>query len=132
MGQITDTLRKHLREIAHSDARSLRAIGGTIQTGATKELRTEAAQDLEDLPSREHLRHLPKAQLYSMCKEKGLKRLSKARKDELIEALLRDGGSPPMPPLSVTARLDRLEKVLRLIAREVGIPQEQLEEILNS
>lgn len=132
MGQITEALRRHLRDIAHSDARSLRAIGEAIPSEPCVDQPRAETQDESDRPSTVDLHRLSKAELYSMCKQAGLRGLSKARKDELIEALLNTGSSPCTSPLSVTARLERLEKILLLIAQEVGIPQEQLQQIFNS
>jgi hypothetical protein len=132
MGQITDALRRHLRDIAHSDARSLRAIGEVIQSESPPASQSPRTDDEEDRTNREKLLQLPRAKLYSLCREKGLQGLSKAKKAELIEALLSDAASPTPPPLSVAERLDRLEKGLLLIAREVGIPAEHLEQLFHS
>lgn len=149
MGQITDTLRATLRELAHSDARLYR--------GLEQELRDVAAEPAAPAPrikaaaepraSRADLEGLSVKALWALCKERGIKRLSNGPKAQQVEALLSHPDGPPLfsalPTKTTRAkpsgadhqlleqRLDRLEQLLLLIAKQVGVPKQALTSLLS-
>ncbi|MCP9928851.1 hypothetical protein [Cyanobium sp. CH-040] len=162
MGQITDTLRATLRELAQSDARlyrgleqELRDVPGEPAAGPTLiEPAPEARASRADLES------LSIKVLWGLCKQRGIKRLSSGPKDQQVEALLNHPGGPPLRsalPLEATKaskgrtstaqtaakagaaelqaleqRLDRLEQLVLLIAQQVGVPPEAIAQLASA
>jgi hypothetical protein len=153
MGQIADTLRATLRDLAQSDGRLYRGLQQEL-TDSTPEP-TQAVAYLEgDVPaSRQELEAMSIKALWELCKAKGLKGLSSGPKSRQVYALLSCPGGPPLrgslpakaqgsaragsalearaphqrPDLvAVEQRLDRLERLVLLIALEVGVPQEAI------
>lgn len=158
MGQLTDTLRATLRDLAQSDARLYRGLQEEL--GDNTPITSSPAALMEgDAPaSREELEGLAVAALWSLCKAKGLKGLSNGPKPKQIDALLNHPGGPPLRsalPVNATKgtkntagsgkaatkantsdlqaleqRLDRLEQLVLLIAHQVGVSPEALERLL--
>ena len=159
MGQLTDTLRATLRDLAQSDARLYRGLQDEL--GDTKPASNPSAALLtgDALASREELERLSVAALWSLCKARGIKGLSKGPAAQQVEALLSHpdgpplrsalpskvtkgskspaGGSKPTPKPAGTAelqalvqRLDRLEQLVLLIAQQVGVPTEAITRLL--
>ena len=160
MGQLTDTLRATLRDLAQSDARLYRGLQEEL-SDATSPTSPAAALREGDAPaSREELEALSVAVLWSLCKAKGIKGLSKGPVLKQVDALL---GHPSGPPLRSTLprkatkatkgtagagkaatkatvaeqqaleqRLDRLERLLLLIAQQVGVSSEAIEGVQPS
>ena len=157
MGQLTDTLRATLRDLAQSDARLYRGLQEEL--GGTTATTTPPAALIEgDAPaSREELMGLSVAALWSLCKGKGLKGLSNGPKPKQIDALLSHPDGPPLRsslPVKATKgtkntagsgkattkanisdlqalerRLDRLEHLVLLIAHQVGVSQEAITQL---
>jgi hypothetical protein len=99
MGQLTDTLRATLRDLAQSDARLYRGLQEEL-SDATSPTSPAAALREGDAPaSREELEALSVAVLWSLCKAKGIKGLSKGPVLKQVDALL---GHPSGPPLRST------------------------------
>lgn len=99
MGEITDTLRAGLRELAQSDARLLREMDALIPSGAAvddSDLAGAAALAQID----DGLERLSLKDLKDLCKQRKIKGIAKLKKDELI-ALLRGGA--PSPPAALPA-----------------------------
>ncbi|MFN7895258.1 MAG: hypothetical protein ACK5Q6_03730 [Cyanobacteriota bacterium] len=147
MGQLTDTLRATLRDLAQSDARLYRGLQQEL--GETSPLSNAPAVLLDGDPpaSRAELERLSVATLWSLCKGRGIKGLSSGPKPKQIDALLSHPDGPPLRsslPVKATKagatggrvtakaggaelqalaqRLDRLEQLVLLIAQQVGVP----------
>ena len=158
MGQLTDTLRATLRDLAQSDARLYRGLQDELgDTGSTSH--QSAARLTGDAPaSREELERLSVAALWSLCKAHGIKGLSKGPAAQQVEALLTHPDGPPLrsalpskatkgsrstagvgktAPKAGTAelqaleqRLVRLEQLVLLIAQQVGVPPEPIAQLV--
>ena len=158
MGQLTDTLRATLRDLAQSDARLYRGLQQELgDTGPVSN--QPAALLVGDAPaSREELERLSVAALWSLCKGRGIKGLSKGPAAKQVDALLSHPDGPPLrsalpskatkgskstagsgktAPKAGTAelysleqRLDRLEQLVLLIAQQVGVPAVAIERLL--
>ncbi len=151
MGQLTDTLRATLRDLAQSDARLYRGLQEELGDN-TATTTPPAALTKGDAPaSREELEGLSVPALWSLCKGKGLIGLSNGPKPKQIDALLNHPAGPPLRsalPVKATKgtkntagsgkaatqantsdlqalerRLDRLEQLVLLIAQQVGVSQ---------
>jgi hypothetical protein len=158
MGQLNDTLRATLRDLAQSDARLYRGLQQEL-SDATPATNPPAGLLEGDAPaSREELEGLSVAALWSLCKARGIKGLSKGPVPKQVEALLsHPDGPPPRSALPVKAskdskgratggratakvggtelqaleqRLDRLEQLVLLIAQQVGVPPAAIERLL--
>ena len=158
MGQLTDTLRATLRDLAQSDARLYRGLQEEL--GDTRPATEPAAALFEgDAPaSREELERLSIKVLWELCKQRGITGLSKGPVPKQVDALLSHPDGPPLRstlPIKATKgskggapggkgtakagatelqameqRLDRLEQLVLLIAQQVGVPPEAITRLL--
>ena len=87
MGQLTDTLRATMRDLAQSDARLYRGLQQEL--GDTKPA------------SRKELEGLSVAALWSLCKARGIKGLSSTRESEVIDDSRLNGGVRAAPSRSL-------------------------------
>ncbi|MBE9153910.1 hypothetical protein [Cyanobium sp. LEGE 06113] len=96
MGQITDSLRATLRELAQSDARLYRGLQEEL--GDTPQATSPPAPVLEgDAPaSREELAGLSIAALWTLCKARGIKGLCKGPVEKQVDALLSHPAGPSL------------------------------------
>ncbi len=154
MGQLTDTLRATMRDLAQPDARFYRGLqqelGDPIPPAELLEGNAHA--------SREELERLSMAALWSLCKARGIKGLSKGPVPKKVEALLSHPEGPTLRsalPLKATKgskggatggkamakagatelqaleqRLVRVEQLVLLIAQQVGVSPEAIERLL--
>jgi hypothetical protein len=155
MGRITDSLRATMRELAQSDARLYRGLREEL--GDTSTTTSQASPQLEGdrRASREELEGLSVKALWELCRQRGLKGLSSGPKPRQIDALLRHPEGPPLRsdlPLKAASRrkggnitgkpggaelqlleqrLDRLEQLVVLIARQVGVPSLAITQLLE-
>lgn len=142
MGKITDALRANLRELAQSDARSLRALEAEL--GAARPMRAPARQTVA---LGDGLERLTVKALKERCREQGITGRSNATKAGLIKALREAAPMASLPtkageraatPAQVTeltrleARIERLEALLVLIAGQVGVPAAALQRTMRS
>ena len=158
MGQLTDTLRATLRDLAQSDARLYRGLQEEL--GDTRPATSPVAELIEgDAPaSREELERLSIKVLWELCKQRGITGLSKGPVPKQVDALLSHPDGPPLrsalpskatkgskspagagktAPKTGTAelqaleqRLVRLEQLVLLIAQQVGVPQDAITRLL--
>ena len=158
MGQLTDTLRATLRDLAQSDARLYRGLQEEL--GDTRPATEPAAALFEgDAPaSREELERLSIKVLWELCKQRGITGLSKGPVPKQVDALLSHPDGPPLRstlPIKATKgskggapggkgtakagatelqaleqRLVRLEQLVLLIAQQVGVPPEAITRLL--
>jgi len=160
MGQITDTLRATLRELAQSDARLYRGLEQELRDVPTQPAATPTL--IQPAPearaSRAELESLSIKALWGLCKQRGIKGLSSGPKADQVEALLQHPDGPPVRsalPLKagrggkvsgpvrahgeasgaelqhLEQRLDRLEQLLVLIAQRVGVPAQAMAHLLG-
>lgn len=150
MGQLTDTLRATLRDLAQSDARLYRGLQEEL--GDPRPASDQPAVLLAgDAPaSREELERLSIKVLWELCKQRGITGLSKGPVPKQVDALLSHPDGPPLRsalPSKATKgskggatggkamakagaaelqvleqRLDRVEQLVLLIAQQVGVP----------
>lgn len=147
MGQIADTLRATLRDLAQSDARLYRGLQKELSEASPAPSPPTALLEGEERASQADLEPLSVKALWGLCKERGIKGLSNGPKPRQIEALLNHpDGPPPRSALPIKAskgakatgkaggadlqhleqRLDRLELLVLLIAQQVGVPPEAI------
>ena len=150
MGQLTDTLRATLRDLAQSDARLYRGLQEEL--GDTRPASNQPAVLLagDAQASREELERLSIKVLWELCKQRGITGLSKGPVPKQVDALLSHPDGPPLrsalpskatkggksAPKAGTAelhsleqRLDRLEQLVLLIAQQVGVPPEAIAQL---
>jgi hypothetical protein len=160
MGEIADTLRSTLRQLAQADARLYRGLAQELSDGATAGAEPRALIQPEGgAPATEaQLLALKNIALQELCAQRGIKVPKRPRKDLMVALLLADpNGPPPLsllpPPKTKTAlggkgtgatggkagtaelqaleqRLVRLEQLVLLIAQQVGVPQDAIERLL--
>jgi hypothetical protein len=144
MGEIADTMRSALRELAQADARLYRGLAEELGDSATA---TEA-----------QLLALKNDALQELCAQRGIKVPNRPRKDLMVGLLLADRNGPPplslLPPPKTKApsagkgtgatggkagtaelqaleqRLVRLEQLVLLIAQQVGVAPEAIARLL--
>jgi hypothetical protein len=160
MGEIADTLRSTLRQLAQADARLYRGLAQELSDGATAGAEPRALiQPQGGAPATEaQLLALKNDALQKLCTQRGIKVPNRPRKDLMVGLLLADpNGPPPLsllpPPKTKTAlggkatgatggkagtaelqaleqRLVRLEQLVLLIAQQLGVPQDAIERLL--
>ena len=160
MGEIADTLRSTLRQLAQADARLYRGLAQELGDSATAGAEPRALiQPQGGAPATEaQLLALKNDALQELCTQRGIKVPNRPRKDLMVGLLLADpNGPPPLsllpPPKTKTAlggkatgatggkagtaelqaleqRLVRLEQLVLLIAQQVGVPQDAIERLL--
>ena len=95
MGQLTDTLRATLRDLAQSDARLYRGLQEELGDSTPPTSPLAAPLKGEAPASREELEALSAAALWSLCKARGIKGLSRGPVSKQVEALLIHPSGPP-------------------------------------
>jgi hypothetical protein len=156
MGEIADTLRSTLRQLAQADARLYRGLAEELGDGGTTVEEPRALIQPEGgAPATEvHLLALKNDALQELCAQRGIKVPKRPRKDVMVGLLLADPNGPPplsllpLPktkPLSggkatggkarpaefqdLEQRLDRLEQLVLLIAQQVGVSPEAITQL---
>lgn len=157
MGQLTDTLRATLRDLAQSDARLYRGLQQELCDTSPASNPPSALLEGDAPASRQELKAQNKDLLLSLCKQRSIPRLSRKNKDQLIDLLFSHPDGPPLrstlPPKAgkggkgraatapsaakagaaelqaLERRLDRLEQLVVLIAQQVGVPAEALNQL---
>jgi hypothetical protein len=159
MGEIADTMRSALRQLAQADARLYRGLAEELGDGATAVEEPRALIQPEGgAPATEaQLLALKGDVLQELCAQRGIKVAKRARKDVMVGLLLADPNGPPalslLPPpktkptaggkvtggtgkagtvelQALEQRLVRVEQLVLLIAQQVGVPQEAIERLL--
>ena len=152
MGEIADTMRSALRELAQADARLYRGLAEELGDGATAVEEPRALIQPEGgVPATSaQLMVLTGDVLQALCAQRGIKVAKRVRKDVMVDLLLADPNGPPplslLPPpkpkphsggkgtgatggkagtaelQALEQRLVRLEQLVLLIAQQVGVP----------
>jgi hypothetical protein len=159
MGEIADTMRSALRELAQADARLYRGLAEELGDGATAVEEPRALIQPEGgVPATEaQLLALKNDALQELCAQRGIKVPNRPRKDLMVGLLLADPNGPPplslLPPpktktpsggkgtggtgkagtaelQALEQRLVRLEQLVLLIAQQVGVAPEAIERLL--
>jgi len=101
MGEIADTLRSTLRQLAQADARLYRGLAEELGDGATSVEEPRALIQPEGgAPATEaQLLALKNDALQELCAQRGIKVPNRPRKDLMVGLLLADPNGPP--PLSL-------------------------------
>ena len=160
MGEIADTLRSTLRQLAQADARLYRGLAEELGDGGTtvKEPRALIQPEGGAPATEDQLLALKNDALQELCAQRGIKVAKRPRKDVMVGLLLADPNGPPplslLPPPKTKAssggkgtgatggkagtaelqameqRLDRLEQLVLLIAQQVGVPPDAITHLL--
>jgi len=158
MGQLTDTLRATLRDLAQSDARLYRGLQEELADTRPASNQPAVLLAGDARASREELERLSIKVLWELCKQRGLTGLSKGPVPKQVDALLSHPDGPPLRstlPIQATKgskggapggkgtakagatelqaleqRLDRMEQLVLLIAQQVGVPPDAIERLL--
>ena len=159
MGEIADTMRSALRELAQADARLYRGLAEELGDGATAVEEPRALIQPEGgVPATEaQLLALKNDALQELCAQRGIKVPNRPRKDLMVGLLLADPNGPPplslLPPpktktpsggkgtggtgkagtaelQALEQRLVRLEQLVLLIAQQVGVAPEAIARLL--
>lgn len=159
MGEIADTMRSALRELAQADARLYRGLAEELGDGATAVEEPRALIQPEGgVPATEaQLLALKNDALQELCAQRGIKVPNRPRKDLMVGLLLADPNGPPplslLPPpktktpsggkgtggtgkagtaelQALEQRLVRLEQLVLLIAQQVGVAPEAIARFL--
>ncbi|MFM7641038.1 MAG: hypothetical protein ACKO45_05755 [Cyanobium sp.] len=150
MGQLTDTLRATLRDLAQSDGRLYRGLQEELGDPAPAAGQPQPLLEGDAPASSEELERLSVAALWNLCKARGIKGLSRGPVSRQVEALLQHPDGPPLRSalptkagqarnkasrasrsgtadlLALEQRLVRLEQLVQLIAQQVGVPPESI------
>jgi hypothetical protein len=119
MGKIAEALRSNLRSLAESDARNLRDLDQELRA-----LRDTHTSEQQVLPQRPEVKALlgggtfqqqTVAALKRICKENGIKGVSKLRKAELAARLMAEGVSPPPRPIESFSKKELITLVKQLL-----------------
>ena len=119
MGKIAEALRSNLRSLAESDARNLRDLDQELRA-----LRDTHPSEQQVLPQRAAVKALlgggtfqqqTVAALKRICKENGIKGVSKLRKAELAARLTAEGVSPPPRPIESFSKKELITLVKQLL-----------------
>ena len=119
MGQIAEALRSNLRSLAESDARSLRGMDQELKAArvATPPRQQVLLQQpaVKALLSGGTFQQHTVATLKRLCKEHGIKGVSKSRKAELAARLSAEGVCPPPRPLESLRKKELIALVKQLL-----------------
>ena len=119
MGKIAEALRSNLRSLAESDARNLRGLDQELK--ALRDTYTSEQQVLPQWPEVKALlgggtfQQQTVAALKRICKENGIKGVSKLRKAELAARLTAEGVSPPPRPIESFSKKELIALVKQLL-----------------
>jgi len=160
MGEIADTMRSALRELAQADARLYRGLAEELGAGATavEEPRALIQPEGGESATEAELLALKGPELQELCAQRGIKVAKRAKKDVMVGLLLADPNGPPplslLPPpktkplsdekgtgatggkagtaelQALEQRLVRLEQLVLLIAQQVGVPPEAIAQLV--
>lgn len=119
MGKISEALRANLREVAQSDARSLRETNEELQKanqGNSGPARLKGGDRLNLLIGKGSFEKQSVKTLRSLCKENGLKRFSGLNKSSLCKLLKENNVQAPPPPLEKLTKAELIKIIHSLMA----------------
>jgi len=117
MGRLAEALRENLREIAQSDARSLRAIDAELKAarGAVGEPVLNQAEEIKHLLGSGTFMQQTKASLQALCKKNGITGFWKLNKAGLSAVLKEKGVEPPPRSVEKLTKKELVALVKRLM-----------------
>ncbi len=117
MGQIAEALRSNLREIAKSDARSLRQIDEALKDArdAVGIHAITPTQEVKALLGKGSFQQQTVASLKGLCRQNKITGYSKLKKADLAKLLEKQGIEPPPRPLESFSKKELVALVRELI-----------------
>ena len=116
MGRIADSLRSNLREIAQSDARSLREMDAELKA-ATKDSKVpqfSPNQKIKALLGEGSWIQTNKT-LQDLCRKNGIKGFSTLKKAGLVVLLKKNGVTPPPKPIEKLLKKELISIIKELL-----------------
>ncbi len=116
MGRIADSLRSNLREIAQSDARSLREMDAELKA-ATKDSKVpqfQPNQKIKALLGEGSWKQTNKT-LINLCRSNGIKGFSSLKKAGLVALLKKNGINPPPRALESFSKKELVQMLRQLL-----------------
>ena len=122
MGQIAEALRANLKAVAESDARALRDIDMELKNATTQLETTQPSSlpgqlEIKALLGKGSFSQQTVITLRRLCKEHGLKGVSKLRKAQLALRLEEAGVVPPTPPLESFTKKELVAMLKTVLGR---------------
>ena len=112
MGRLAEALRANLKSVAASDARALREIDQELRAATSGVVPSEAQLtgqvDAKALLGKGSFKQQTVTMLRRICKENGIKGVSKFKKAELCQTLEAQGIEAPTPPLESFSKKELL------------------------
>ena len=123
MGQIAEALRANLKAVAESDARALRDLDRELKTASIQAAGSAPAAlpgqaSIKALLGRGSFSSQTVSTLKRLCKEHGIKGVSRLRKAELAARLEAVGATPPPRPLESFSKKELVSMLKTLLGEE--------------
>tara|TARA_B100000959_G_scaffold153238_1_gene160724 strand:- start:22 stop:387 length:366 start_codon:yes stop_codon:yes gene_type:complete len=121
MGQIADALRSNLREIAQSDARSLRQIDEALKDArdAVGIHAITPTRDVKALLGKGSFQQQTVATLKGLCRQHNITGYSKLKKADIAKLLEKQGIEAPPRPLESFSKKELVALVRQLLGPEL-------------
>ncbi len=118
MGRIAEALRANLREIAESDARSLRETDKELKAAiaSTESPQLKQSHSLKQLLGKGSFEKQTVKTLKALCKTHGIRRVSQYKKAQLVSVLKRQGIQAPPRPLESFSKKELLVILKKILA----------------
>ena len=122
MGRLAEALRANLKSVAESDARALREIDQELKAATSGVVSAEAQLisqiDAKALLGKGSFKQQTVTTLRRICKENGIKGVSKFKKAELCQTLEVQGIQAPPPPLESFSKKELVGMLKTLLKLE--------------
>ena len=123
MGQIAEALRANLKAVAESDARALRDLdrelnNASMQAGSAQPAALPGQANIKALLGSGSFSSQTVSTLKGLCKEHGIKGVSRLRKAELAERLEAEGVTPPPRPLESFSKKELVSMLRTLLGED--------------
>ena len=116
MGRISDSLRANLREVAKSDARSLKEMNEELRTATqlSRAPQLKQSKKVQALLGQASWDQTNKT-LQDLCRKNGIKGFSTLKKAGLVTLLKKNGVTPPPKPIEKFLKKDLVSIVKELL-----------------
>ena len=117
MGELAEILRANLRELAHSQARTLRGIDAELQAarGSADFSDVNQSESIKALLGKGSFTQQTVKTLKGLCKANGIKGISKLKKAQLVVVLEEAGIEPPPRPIENFSKKELILLVKQLL-----------------